>query len=108
MSGNDDTTDVLRGGQGTDTLVLKTPVVTLAGLNAKASIEFVNGYSGDSGGKSAIVGTEKANVFDFQDMGLNDVSMVSGGDGGDRIIGSADDNALKGDDGNGRHSGRRR
>jgi Ca2+-binding RTX toxin-like protein len=97
ISGSNDVSDKFYGGDGTDKiLVAGSAAVTLAGFNAAASsIEVWEGNG------NAVLGTSKANVFDFSALeSVTDLLYVDGGKGNDTIIGTKFNDDLRGGAGN--------
>ncbi len=89
--------DVIRGGDGTDTIeVAGTGPVTLSRFDAAASS--IEAWHGNDAG---VVGTRAADVLDFSALLENTrLGTVDGGDGNDRLIGSAFADDLRGGNGN--------
>jgi Ca2+-binding RTX toxin-like protein len=99
VSGTEATTDVMQGGAGTDTLVLLSSTVTLAGLNVLArSIEQVEG------GNRAILGNGSSNTFDLSGLTAapTQLAYVDAAGGNDTLIGSSFADVLRGGTGNDR------
>jgi len=97
ISGNDAISDKFYGDSGADKiLVAGTTAVTLAGFNAlSSSIEIWEGNG------NAVLGTSKANIFDFSGLdAVTGLLYVDGGKGNDTITGTNFADDLRGGAGN--------
>ena len=97
VSGSNDTSDILDGGAGTDTLVVTgTGALTLTGFNAAtSSIEVWQGNG------QAVLGNSSTNMFDFSALtAISGLLYVDSGSGNDTLRGSNFADDLRGGSGN--------
>ena len=95
----DDATDVLRGGDGTDTVVSDNDGdFQFQSFSRNASMEVIDGGTS----ASDIEGTSANNTLDFRNTELRNIDEIEAGKGNDQVFGSQDGDRIDGGDGNDR------